>query len=65
MKRATVEWPGTPVVPLETFVGLVRARKTFTCEGVLFQKGDVVDGKSELVQAILAEQPHLFEPKGG
>jgi hypothetical protein len=65
MKRAADKWPATPVVPFETWVGLVRARKTFTCEGVLFKKGDIFNRRSELVQAILAEHPELFEPKGG
>jgi hypothetical protein len=52
-----------PPTPLPVWVpGRLRVRKTFTCEGVLFERGAYVSYKdSPLVEAILREYPGVFE----
>lgn len=62
MKRAQTPEPAGIAIPFDAVAGRVRARETFSCDGVTFRKDAFYDGYSELVQLILREYPGVFEP---
>jgi hypothetical protein len=60
LKRAQkTDWPGTLAPVLVP--GRLRVLATFTCEGRLFSKGEIVMLDEPLVQRIAAEYPGVFE----